>query len=307
MTIGNTAPPGGADGAWPPDLAGATAPGGAVRVWRGLAAGRIEQSVEEVVLAPRPHHTVLLNVGPPYRMEERLDGRVYLTHGVRGDVAVIPAGLPVTFRTRERRAQRVDCLAMLLDPAFVRDLTAGAGLDPAAIELGGVLGGRDPAVERIGAALLAELADGGLLGDLYVESLATALAVHLLRNHSSLGRAPGETERGPAGGLSPAELRRVTDYVEANLDGTLTLAGMAGVVHLSAFHFARLFARATGRPPHRFVVERRVARAQALLADPALPLHEVAHRAGFADQSHLARHVRRHLGTTPGALRRAAG
>lgn len=47
---------------------------------------------------------------------------------------------------------------------------------------------RDARVGRIGLEFEAELGSGGLLGgDLYAESLANALAIHLLREHSSLG------------------------------------------------------------------------------------------------------------------------
>ncbi len=149
---------------------------------------------------------------------------------------------------------------------------------------------------------------GGLLGDLYADSLATMLAVSLLRNHSSLGRgAARRTEREPSGGLTRATLRRVTDYVEENLSGELTLAELSGVAHMSPFHFSRVFKLSTGLSPHRYVVRRRVEQAKRLLADSKLPLHEVARAAGFADQSHLARHFRLRVGTTPRSFRLASG
>jgi AraC family transcriptional regulator len=87
--------------------------------------------------------------------------------------------------------------------------------------------------------------------------------------------------------------------VEENLAEGLTPEEISAVAHMSPFHFSRLFKASTGLSPHRYVVGRRVERAKELLAKTALPRHEVARLAGFTDQSHLAKHFRRHLGVTP--------
>jgi AraC family transcriptional regulator len=82
---------------------------------------------------------------------------------------------------------------------------------------------------------------------------------------------------------------------------------MAAVARLSTYHFARQFKAATGLPPHRYVIMRRVERAKQLLQrDGDLSLAEVAARAGFADQSQLSRHFRRLVGVTPGRFRTPA-
>ena len=60
------------------------------------------------------------------------------------------------------------------------------------------------------------------------------------------------------GTLPLSRLRRVTDYIREHLDQDLTLAQLGGVVYMSPFHFARLFQRSTGLPPHRFVVRTRI-------------------------------------------------
>ena len=95
-------------------------------------------------------------------------------------------------------------------------------------------------------------------------------------------------------------------YAEAHLAEPLTVEELAGAACLSTFHFARAFRAATGRTPHAWVTERRVARARRLLADPALPLAQVALAAGFASQSHFGQVFRQEVGATPGAYRREA-
>jgi AraC family transcriptional regulator len=252
-----------------------------------------------------PDHVVLVNRGRPYRMEELLDDRVFHTHGSVGDVAVIPAGVPVAFRTRAAAPQRVEAVAVRIAPAFLSRVVSQLGGDADPVELVGTLGSRSPAVERAVMSFVPELQQEQepLLGDLYADSLAQLLAVNLLRGHSSLGIRDRRTLDAPAGGLTPTALSTVVDYVQDNLASDLALEQLSGVVHLSPFHFARAFKIATGLSPHQFVVQRRIERAQHLLTGTDLPLPAVAQASGFSDQSHLARHFRRQVGATPRTYR----
>ncbi|RYG53855.1 AraC family transcriptional regulator, partial [bacterium] len=59
-----------------------------------------------------------------------------------------------------------------------------------------------------------------------------------------------------------------------------------------------------GQTPHQFVMSLRVDRARELLVAGRHTPTDVAAMTGFADQSHLTRHLRRQLGVTPGALRK---
>jgi AraC family transcriptional regulator len=92
-----------------------------------------------------------------------------------------------------------------------------------------------------------------------------------------------------------------------NLEGRPTLEQMAGVAHLSPYHFARQFKASTGLAPHQYLISRRIERAQHLLrAHDELGLTEVALRVGFSDQSHFSFHFKRIVGITPGQFRISA-
>src|SRR5207247_11209011 len=119
-------------------------------------------------------------------------------------------------------------------------------------------------------------------------ALANTLAVQLIRQ----GLAPRRPERGPDGVLPRGRLRAVVEYIEAHLDASPSLEQMAAVAHLSAYHFARQFKAATGLPPHQYVILLRVERAKQLLRGGALPLAEVALRAGFSGQSVFCLHFK---------------
>jgi AraC family transcriptional regulator len=149
----------------------------------------------------------------------------------------------------------------------------------------------------------AELTAGGAGGLRASESLANALAVHLIRHVS----APRQPTRRPDGALVRAQFRAVVEYVEEHLDADLILEQMAAVAHLSAYHFARQFNVATGQPPHQYVIACRIERAQQLLRqDQDLALAEILASAGFSDQSHFSHHFKRLIGVTPGRFRMAA-
>jgi len=107
-------------------------------------------------------------------------------------------------------------------------------------------------------------------------------------------------------GLPEHALRRVTAYIADNLHRSLRLAELSAVVHMSPFHFARLFKRSTGVPPHRFVVRRRIDRAIASLSTSTTPIGTIAHEVGFRTPSHFTTTFRRITGMTPSALGRPA-
>jgi transcriptional regulator GlxA family with amidase domain len=117
---------------------------------------------------------------------------------------------------------------------------------------------------------------------------------------SPMARTPGLNQ---AQGLLPVRLRRVLDHIEAHLGESITQRRLAGIAQLSVDHFARLFRHSTGLPPHRYVLQRRIARARELVADRRLSLAEIGYELGFPSQAHFTAMFRRLVGTTPGAYR----
>jgi AraC family transcriptional regulator len=107
--------------------------------------------------------------------------------------------------------------------------------------------------------------------------------------------------------LPAYRLRRVTQHIQENVQGDLRLSELSAVVHMSPYHFARLFKQSTGVPPHRFVLQRRIDEACVLLATQTAPIGEIARAVGFRTASHFTTTFRRVTGTTPSAYRKNAG
>jgi AraC-like DNA-binding protein len=133
-----------------------------------------------------------------------------------------------------------------------------------------------------------------------------SLSLHTRPRSDVLASLPSLSPAPPArGGLSPAAMRRVHEYVETHLNKSIELAELSAIAGLSVFHFAREFKQSAGVTPHSYLVQRRVERAKGLLAGADLSLTEIAFVTGFSDQSHLTRHFRQMIGMTPGQFRRS--
>ena len=107
------------------------------------------------------------------------------------------------------------------------------------------------------------------------------------------------------GGLAPYVMRRVDSYIDANLHANLRVEDLAAVAKLSDAHFIRAFSVCFGMSPHRYIIRRRIARAQDLMLSTRDPLSQIAVDCGLADQSHLTRLFLKLEGETPAAWRRA--
>jgi AraC-like DNA-binding protein len=97
----------------------------------------------------------------------------------------------------------------------------------------------------------------------------------------------------------PTLADRLRQLLDASLPDGLTLTAAAAELQASPTHLVRAFGRRFGLPPHRYLTGRRVDLARGYLVE-GRSAAEAAVLAGFHDQSHLTRHFRRVLGTSPG-------
>ena len=105
-------------------------------------------------------------------------------------------------------------------------------------------------------------------------------------------------------GLSSSRLARALAFIEERLADPLAVNEIASAVHLSPFHFARMFRRSTNLSPHEFITRQRLERAKQLLAGSEHSMLEVARIVGYRTQAHFTRVFHEGTGTTPRRYRR---
>jgi AraC family transcriptional regulator len=213
---------------------------------------------------------------------------------VRGHhVSVIPGNQPHAISCQ----RQADMVVIGLQRAFFEE-KAREALDCAAPRLVERYAAVDPFLRAVANTLRSEFRMQRNPSPAYLESLAGVVAIHLARNYCD-GAAMTHPERG----LAPHKLNRVQAFIQAHVSEGIRVSQLAEIVHMSLYHFARMFKLATGQPPHLYITIQRIEHAKALLRDSSLPLVVVAARVGFQTQEHFTNVFHRYAGVTPRVYR----
>ena len=186
-------------------------------------------------------------------------------------------------------------------PSTVASAAETMGLDYDALEFRDGFGGADPLLNEITSQLGRELEADAPRGRIYAEEMIQAAAVHLVRHHTT-----ATVHRlSPRGGVTTRVVREVGEYVAAHLGDNLSLADLAAVAGLSAYHFSREYKRTTGEAPFEMVRRVRIERAAVLLGSTKTAIGRVALEVGYGSPSRFAATFRRCYGVSPSVYRRS--
>ena len=279
---------------WEPSAASTAAAFGAFTFQTASGGDEVEAQAQVT------DHMVGLHVAGTHRIERKAEGRVATGVSGPGAIVITPANLLVGWAATGWSSSRH--ILLYIPPAFVaRIVSERWDRDARGVEIVPRFLARDGVIQALLWSMEVELRGGSPWGTLYADGASEFLAEHLVHRHSSLARSPPLVR----GGLSPRHRKRVLDYLHDNLAGVITLRQLADLVDLSPRHFERAFRQTVGVPVHRYVVDRRVDAASALLlARPELATEAVATQVGFANSSHLSRHFRPRMGCSPTSFRR---
>jgi AraC-like DNA-binding protein len=227
-----------------------------------------------------------------HNVDEELNG-VLLRRGVR------PAGTVRVSQPedtiRGSGIGPVRCLQVSMTPKAMWDCSAELGMHPSGLELRDLEPRTDLVTTHWTRTYVQGLALGFSGDELYFQLARQALLHRLIATRlKQAADAKAFTEV-----LTPARVRRIIDYIEDNIGGSLQLEELAGIAGTSKFHFGRAFANTVGVSPHVFVRQRRVSRAAGYLTTSQMPLREIARLCGFADHAHLTRTFKMHFAVSP--------
>jgi len=158
---------------------------------------------------------------------------------------------------------------------------------------------RNQAIKSLVAYARERLRRPEKLQSIELQFLATAAYLETIRK---LASAEAELRTS----LSDREFAALAGYVDENLEGKITCADLVRETDLPMRVIFDGIKSRTGRSPYSFIIERRVRRAEAMLAGSHLSLAEIAAACGFCSQQHMTTTLSRKLGRTPQQIRVAS-
>ncbi len=158
---------------------------------------------------------------------------------------------------------------------------------------------RDPVLESLIKAIGKAIGEENPDSSLYCDTATQFLCVHLLTYYCN------RPLRGAEPKLVPAEMRKVIDFIHAELHRSISLDDLANLACISKYHFSRSFRQIMGVAPHQYLLQRRIERAKHLLQTSRLSLQEIVREVGYADVSAFSRLFKRNTSVSPTVFRRS--
>ncbi len=271
--------------------------------WNGILVEQHHYSsvpgeTEEKELPALSDHWLILPQGHPTYVSQRSSDFWHESIFHKGDSLLVPAEQPSYWRCPGSKAVQTE-LNIHLQPKLVEQVAQASEIDTARVNFVNRFGQQDLNLQHIAMLLLAEVKSGGMMGQLYVESLTNALVVHLLRHYAESIEIVTSENRN----LTRTQLQQAIDYIHTHLNRDLSLVELASVVNISPTYFASLFKQAMGISPHQYVIGQRVEQAKLMLSKTDLAIADIALQVGFSSQSHLTQQFKRLTGMTPKQIR----
>ncbi|MEJ8843647.1 AraC family transcriptional regulator [Lacibacter sp. H375] len=102
----------------------------------------------------------------------------------------------------------------------------------------------------------------------------------------------------------PSKILDAMRHIQLNLKKNITVADLAKRANLQHDYFSRLFLQSTGERPLNYIHEKRIERAQYLIATTSLSFNEIAAETGFENVPYFAKIFKKVTSLTPGEYKK---
>ncbi|MBR0893796.1 helix-turn-helix transcriptional regulator [Bradyrhizobium tropiciagri] len=225
------------------------------------------------------------------RLQAKINGRpVEYEFSEAANLALFPAGTEIEGEWSVGSA--FDYVVVFLDPKFVLSRLNGL------IERPAIAFGHDQLCRGL-AELSHEASAPDNLFNLFAEGWASQALAHMARLSRDLEPAKPISR----GGLPALKLRRIEEFVWANLGEPISLSALSDIAGLSKRHFLRAFQESTGTSPHRYVLGLRIEQAKRSLGETDESVTSIALATGFSNAQHFSSTFRQASGVSPSVFR----
>lgn len=263
--------------------------------WRSLLLRGYDEPAftEAFTTLPTTDQLIVLVTAGRCRIESYRRGSWSEAHYGVGSLGMSAPGESATLRWREGTPNST--LQLHIPGSTIRAAAADLwAVDAGKISMPGHLLSNDPLIQATMLTLGRAVEAGA--PELYAETAASFLAVHLLQAH--VGAVPAI-----ANGREEARLARVNAYMRDHLHEQISLADLAREANFSRFHLLRLFKKTFGETPFTRLSRMRVEQASFLLRTTNHSITQIAFNCGFGNSSHFASTFRRATGVPPSLYR----
>lgn len=262
--------------------------GGLLRRWRGTSPDMSQPRLD--------HHYMIMHLDGAKRITRTGEGPDRTVIAKAGAISLVPVGTTHTWTTDGP----VGFAHLYLDPKLIaRTVQERFDRDPRSVTLLDSVGSDAPLLRSLLECMLAQLEAPSFASKLMLDTLMQAAIVQMLSQGSTLQASTSHARHS----LAPRRLQRVLDFIEARLAEEVSLDDLAQVAESSRSHFSRAFRDATGFPPYRYLLGRRIDAAKTMLLESQVPISEVSERCGFKNSAQFTVMFKQFLGCTPARFR----
>lgn len=228
-------------------------------------------------------HSIIINLGGPVHMAFKTDLSVTVTRCNTHQIAILR---PANSVVEASCGDQFEYLSISIDPAHAA--TRLGTSSPFELQLNA----EDSYLTKLALRLHEVSGEMGGADSLFVESLFTALLLHLNSRYPGAG---GHIK----GKMPSSQLFQITEFVHARLQENITVEQLCSLVHLSRFHFTRVFKATIGTTPHRYILQSKIEYAKGIMKKRKGSILDAAYQLSFSDHAHFTNTFRRFTGVTP--------